>query len=409
MKHATPKSSAFLALLILLLVPGWGFAMESDDEDALPLPQAPKGSPVPPPVESAPVPTGVQTAQPKADPGIPEVRIGIMEVRPTIEAERSTSQSFREKLTGFFLQKAEEINAFPRTVMPNESVMKLLGPKERILYNKCWVDPTCLSMALAPANLDLVLVSKLRFVEVDPSAIIKDSMKDQMTKEELTRAQVDVKLNDEKGNKKEIGEYSLFVRMIDLKKRRIVKEILVTQTDYTRLAEEGMQRLHEALVAVGMITDKPMAMTEKPRPADDSGSLILNSPVPKEIDMDQRGERAGAYTLLAFAAVSGALGIGFGALSNNAYEDANNVAPGDGFAKKIKDKNAEGKKWMIASNTLYGAAGLFAIGSAILFYFGYRELPTSNPVPDGGTSVPAPTAGVSFSPDHVFFQACAQF
>ena len=88
-------------------------------------------------------------------------------MRPNFEAERAIPENVRGKLASDLLQTMDEINTRPKALIPSQSVLKNLGPRERVLYDSCWVDPDCLASALVASNLDTVLVGKLHFKQLD--------------------------------------------------------------------------------------------------------------------------------------------------------------------------------------------------------------------------------------------------
>ncbi len=303
------------------------------------------------------------------------LRIGVMEVRSTFEAENAVSDLTRGRIFEYLQMTSEEINAAQRTVIPHNNVMKYLGPAEKSMYNKCWIDASCLAKALKASDLDLVVVSKLRMTAIGPKPEMQAGMN---TDSPLPRQQ---------------AEYSLFIRLVDLRRSRVMAESLQTEYDSSKLPNLGQQGYRRMLVNAGLITDRPIGMVV-PISTPDDADAIYKAPAPAKTR--NLGLKVGAWTTLSLAAVSGALGLTFGVLSNKARDDAKKALT----IQDLKDKDDQRETYMITSNVMYGLGGAFLVSSIVLFVLDIQ---------DKGPETFGSGGGISVTPDGFFVQAQTRF
>lgn len=328
------------------------------------------------------------------------LRIGVLGVRPTFEAERRVPQAERERMNKALFATTEEINFAERLVIPTESVLKYLGPREQSEYMKCWLNPSCLQQTLAPANLDLVAVGNLRLAEIDRSKVLTDdtpldgtgSFFDKPQQEELFFA-----------------EYTLFIRIIDIRRGRILRELLVTHTDVSRLPEMGRSAYREALVQLGFITDRPVhaLVTGDDDQDDDFTAVQTIDDIVRPEPVRNRGMKIAAWTTFGLGLAAEALGLTFGVMSSNAQRDAENATSPAGMRSADSDR----RTYMITANVMYGTGGALLITSAVLFALGY----SNNDVVGSGGDAPEPQpaltgGGLGVLPEGgLFFQAQGRF
>ncbi|RJO66466.1 MAG: hypothetical protein C4523_12330 [Myxococcales bacterium] len=354
------------------LTPAWAQA-ESDDADTRPTTES-DDEDVLPPAQSE---REARTAEMNSD----VLRVGLLDIRPTFEAENLVSMAERQQATLGLLQITQEINVQKSLAIPQESIMKTLGLAEKAAFQKCWVDPACLTLALKPANLDIVVATKLRVVEINPTELTDN----EGNPLELGPA-------DSQGGKKQIfADYSLFIRLIDLKNHRILREILLNHTDYAQLIDQTRTKYRAALKEMGLIVDRPEGMA-KPDSGPDDVDALYKAPV--STHDPKLGLKIGAYTTLGMAVLTGAAGIAFGVLSDKAKDDAGNAVT----IASLEDSDSKRRTYMITSNVMYGLAGAFAVTSIVLFVLGYQN-----------SDQFASTGGVMVTPDGAMFNAQLTF
>lgn len=334
----------------LLLGAGVAWAIESDDD--MPTNRAPANDGRYVSVPTAPV-------QAPTAPVTRELRVGLLEMRPNFEAERAIPESVRLKMAADFQAALGDINARPKIVIPTASIMKMLGPREKAQYDTCWVDAACLGKALESAGLDIALVGKLRMKELEGSVATAPAL-------------------DSFGHKVEnhvSGEFSLFMRLVDLKQGRTMREFVVTHTDYTRLGELGVAELHKNLVSAGLLVADPREaaanLAVAPVAAKEKDDLDVTTLKALAEPPRQRPKlyKAFGFTTLALGLVAEGLGGTFGYLSKKKQDDEKKVAVASDF-KSLRDDR---KKYMILANSMYGTGGAFLISSVVLLTLGYLD------------------------------------
>ncbi len=364
-----------LTAVCLLAWPGVSFA-QSDDDDTVPMSSD----------DADTVQTGNDAqrgpTREKAEQLDQKVfRIGVLEMRPTFEVEQKIEASKRELLTRAVTEETKEINAFNNTVIPHEEIVKTMGPRELVLYNRCWLDPGCLQVALKPASLDILIAGKVRMSAVDPSTLTEGGMAPSMGTNPIGAAP----------KEQMFAEFTLFVRIIDLPNRRVLKEILVTQTSMERLAEVGQQEYHKSLIELGLITEVPVLMTS-PSNSDDMALLYEDLPQP-QLERNP-GVGIAAWTTLATGVVAEGLGLVFGYLSNKEQSNADKAAS----IPELKDYNDKSRTYMITSNAMYGTGGALLLTSVILFIVDWQN---AKNIGAGG--------GIGITDDGVLLKADVEF
>lgn len=346
------------------------WAIESDDETPITRPA----------VTGSATPNEDRTAPPQMQ---SELRIGLLEMRPNFEAERAVPETVRAKLAGDLQQTMNEINTRPKVLIPNLSVMKNLGPRERALYDTCWVDPDCLASALTAANLDTVLVGKLRFKAQDAAAVVAPNP---------------TSIFGNTGKERALGEYTLLVRLIDLRQKRILREFVVNHTDYTRLSELAQTELRKQLVALGLLSSGESA------PLAASSAESLNTPLNLDTEVlktlarptNSRARilKATGWTTLTLGVIGTGMGGIFGLLAKKKETDLkNNSNPGS-----FHNLRKQCKTYTTTANALYGTGGGLLLTSIVLLSVGYTDHG------DAGSA-----GGVFASGDGVFFSAQTRF
>lgn len=333
------------------------------------------------------------------------LRLGVLNVRATYDAERFVSESVRRSISQKILGEMEKVNT-PSVVVPHSSLMKLMGPRERVKYDTCWIDRECLAIALKPANLDVIVASKLRVKEIDTTHFVDD--KGRKIELDLTGEKSGF-FEADKMDKGEtpFAEYTLFIRILDIRGQRIMREVLVSHTDYSRLPELGERELHQALLALGFISDMPSDMGPDYR-SDDGGDKPVPVIVQPEISADptrKLGVKIAAWTTFGTGLLAGGLGLLFGQLSNSAQSDAEWATT----PKEFEDSDAKRETYMITANAMYGTGGGLLLTSLILFAVGYYEDDDSGIAGSAGDAPPVPLTGVMVTPDGFFVNTQTRF
>jgi hypothetical protein len=317
------------------------------------------------------------------------LHIGVLSVRPTFEAKQQVPKAVRDRIDQLIFSTTEEINFAERQIVPFDSIMKQLGPREQKQYMTCWLNPMCLSKTLEPAKIDITIASKLRMVQVqgepagDPSTSI---------------------FENQQVEKPILAEYSLFIRIIDTKRGRILREVLVTHTDIGRIPEMGQKAYREALMQLGFIVDRPIGAATV-SDADDADTMAIEEAIKPE-PVQNKGMKIAAWTTLGLGLTCEVLGLTFGVLSKQKQNDAESATTLTGLRSANDDRNT----YMITANTMYAVGGGLLISSVVLFVLGYSS---DDVVGSGGGDSGSPEltgGGLSLGPEGgVFFQAQGRF
>ena len=308
-----------------------------------------------------------------------EIRVGVMEVRPNFDAERFVPVSVRNKIYEYLIKTSEEINARSRVVLPHNTVMKYLSKKRKNYYMKCWLNSRCLAKALKPAKLDIVIASKIRMKEIDPSFFggSKDFRSGSLkTQEEQLFAQ-----------------YTLFIKMIDIQKKQTLKKIFVENTDLNRMPDMAQESTRQALAELGLIVEQPKEMVMV-TPDDEPETAPVPKPLPEPVR--NLGLKIGAWTTLGASVLAGGAGLTFGYLAKDAHDKADNAgSPGE-----IKDLNEKVDTYKITANVMYGLGGALLATSLTLFIIDWT---------DSDDSASGAGGGIAVTPDGAFVQFRTEF
>jgi len=332
----------------------------------------------------------VQDGQPDQFAADAEVlKFGVLRVKPTYEAKEHLGQGVLDKVYSYLLKATDEVNVGKKEVLAHEKVMKSVSSRGKILFEKCWIDQDCLSIALKPVNLDMVIASKISLVKI--GNLGKQSS---FADEAVVQEKVDIS-----------ADYTLFIRIIDTKNQKVLKEILVNHTDPRRLPELGLQEYRKALVELSLIVDDPSLFTEKDgnfRDGLDATDIIGNAPAP----MKNKELKIAAFTTLGLGIVAEGLGLTMGLLSNKAQKDAENAAT----IGSVRSNNKDSKNYALAANILYGAGGGLLISSVVLFVLGYSDDGYGSGGGEFDIDEPIqPKGSVTVTPDGFYLQARARF
>lgn len=317
------------------------------------------------------------------------MRVGILKVKPTFEAKQYIPQQLLDKINRYLVTTTNEINASPKIIVPFGKIMSSLSTRNKILYDKCWIDHDCLSIALKPANLDLIVASKIRLVEIAKPGEIAD-----FTDSAVVKTKKDI-----------AAEYTLFIRVIDTKNQKVLKEILVNHTDKNRLPELGVQAYRNSLIELSLIVDDPSMLVSKTKNYggfDASKIITEENPVYDK----NKGLKIAAFTTLGVGIVTEAVALGLGFVSNKMQNDAQNSSS----VEQIKSKSDDSKTYALTSNILYGVGGGFIVSSIVLFALGYSEKDYGSGDGEFDIEEPLmPTGGLSITNDGFYIQAQTRF
>jgi len=310
----------------------------------------------------APVPAPAQKAADKSatEPGIEEtLKIALFNVRQTVEAEKRTSRDMVPLINKQLKEALSAINVKPTQIVEHESLMSGLNRRQLYMYERCWIDQSCLSGLIDGGNYDLMVVGKLsaKLVELDAS---------------LGASFV---------------ELSLLVRLVEMKNMRILKEFLIVESDETRLLEKSYQRLYSELKRLGYIIDKN-------KPVEDSNTGRTDDIVfitPPVVEERTNAMQIAKWTTFGTGLFCAGLGGVFTGLAAKASEDQKNASSLYGLeSNRYKRDN-----YILASYILYGVGGGLFISSVVLFVLDSQNAGSGGSDIWDGASV-TPTEGGAF-------------
>ena len=339
------------------------------------------------------------------------MRIGVLDIRSTFDAERHVNKTVRSQLFQALIETTEQINAVNRVVIPNDSLMKLLDPRQKLSFRKCWINRICLAKVLKPNNLDIIVASKLRMKKISEGTIVDSEGKSIHVDLEK---EVDTGVLGGSERKPDVfAEYSLFVVVFDTQRGRKFAEVFVQDTDTRRLRDKVRKEMYDQLKRVGLIREQEAAAAGI-AVADDEDAIGPEEPVADDapapvapvtttpsdedgpIQYDDttktgRDLKIAAWTTFGAGILAEGLGVTFTLLSKQAHDKAMKTAA---TSKELQNLRDDQDTYGLSANILYGVGGGLLATSLVLFILDWTDVLEGGSGGSGG--------GVAVTPDGVY-------
>ena len=310
-----------------------------------------------------------------------ELAVALLPIRITTIDEKKIPPKFLEKMNVDISDVLSKINIRKNTVVvPFGKIKKRLEPKQLQILVGCWLKESCLVKVFenyTPA-LDYAVASKLMFE--------KDSVP------------------------------SLTVKLIDLRKKKSVDEMVISDLNFDSLRTAGATKLHDRLVSVGLIIEKNKdavvvgaggfagaagkSPRETPTSDDESGPGPAAAAAPSREPAIEKSKikeetRVHPYVVgkwTTFGTGLGVLGLGLG-FSLQAYQNEQNASKAV-LTSQVKDQNNKAQQRAMIANVSFGVGGALLVTSAVLFMLDGNRKGSGGgltfgaaPTPDGGGTV----------------------
>ncbi len=348
---------AAVLVLSMFLLPGFASAMDDD-----PIPE----------LEQKPQQTSdddvdddsqAVTEEKVVEEGERPIRIGLFMVRQTVEAEKRSSARIVPMIDEQLREAIGYINAKPYELILHEDLLRDFNRRDRYIYNKCWVETGCTSKLLKKQNIDIAVVGKMRARALEAG-------------QDLGRNYL---------------EFSLLVRIIDIKRERVMKEFLVVESQDRALAGSAYKKTYSALEKLGLIIERRQDDAAAVATGADAQEEIVFVP-PPVVERRDMGMTIAKYTTLSTGIVAAGLGGLFLGLASNASDDQKNARDA-GALNDAKDKQ---DTYMITSYVMFGVGGGLLISSIVLFVLDAEEAESGSGGDDWSGYI-APTPGGAYA------------
>jgi len=165
------------------------------------------------------------------------LEIGVLKIKTQLNDKKDVSSFALESLYRNMLDVTRQVNAVSVNMLPHDFVIKFVSQKIRAKIDNCWYDHKCLVGHLQSAGVDLLVISKLRYVDT-PAAIERASSKNNA---------------DNAENLSFSGEYTLFVKIVSMHDARVLREFVVASKNSDELPDLLRTKYRGVLKSMGLI------------------------------------------------------------------------------------------------------------------------------------------------------------
>lgn len=169
------------------------------------------------------------------------LELGLLKIVEIKDDSVPVPSSFNSELYRELLNVAQTINAVPHSVLTHEILLKHISKKMRSKVELCLYNHICLMDILTPANLDLLVIPKLRYLRIPQPQNGED--KDNQDNSTI--------------------EYNCFVKIVNPENGRVLREFVVADTDHTELPLLLRNKFHKELQSLGLISKKVKKTSKK--------------------------------------------------------------------------------------------------------------------------------------------------